>query len=46
MEEQKLLGSFGYISSYKYEVKKEETLERISFCVERISLESPYIKIY
>jgi ribosomal protein S18 acetylase RimI-like enzyme len=46
MEEQKLLGSFGYTSSYKYQVKKEETLEKISFCVERIPLVSPYIKLY
>ncbi|GGH27421.1 GNAT family N-acetyltransferase [Paenibacillus segetis] len=46
IEEQKILGSFGYISSYKYEVNKEEIFGRISFCVDRISLESPYIKIY
>lgn len=46
MEEQKLLGNFGYTSSYQYQVKKEETLEKISFSVERIHLESPYNKLY
>src|SRR5690554_3960672 len=46
MDNQQLLGSFGYTSSYKYQVNKEETLERISFSAERILLEDPYIKLY
>ncbi|WP_379138835.1 GNAT family N-acetyltransferase [Paenibacillus sp. sgz500958] len=45
-EDQQTLGSFGYTSSSKYQVKKDENLESISIEIQRIPLESPYIKLY
>ncbi|MNZ61665.1 ribosomal-protein-alanine N-acetyltransferase [compost metagenome] len=46
VEDQKVLGTFGYTSYFKYEVNKEETSEKLSIYVEKQALERPYIKLY
>ncbi|WP_018757216.1 GNAT family N-acetyltransferase [Paenibacillus terrigena] len=44
MDEVVSLGDFGYVSSQKYEVKKEESLQAVSINMNLIDLDEPYVK--
>ncbi|MFD0618146.1 GNAT family N-acetyltransferase [Paenibacillus sp. GCM10027629] len=44
MDEVVTLGDFGYVSSQKYEVKKEESLHAVSINMNLIDLDEPYVK--